>query len=188
MAEEKVPRQHKAVVYDEPGKLSTKIVMVDTPAPGAGEVLDQIGGHEGVGVIVRMGPETATATVSVGQRVGIKWVAGICGSCLACLEGAEPLCRSCRISGYYSPGTFQQYVVSPANYVTPIPDALESADAAVMNPLPPSLARRMKKDGTADHIQPLLCAGITTYAALRRSQAKSGQWVVISGAGGGLGE
>lgn len=39
MAEEKVPRQHKAVVYDEPGKLSTKIVMVDTPAPGAGEVL-----------------------------------------------------------------------------------------------------------------------------------------------------
>ena len=50
------------------------------------------------------------------------------------------------------------------NYVTPIPDGLESADAA-----------------------PMLCAGVTTYAALRRSNAKSGQWVVISGAGGGLG-
>ncbi|KAG7007055.1 alcohol dehydrogenase 2 [Physcia stellaris] len=50
------------------------------------------------------------------------------------------------------------------SYVTPIPDELESADAA-----------------------PMLCAGITTYAALRRSGAKSGQWVVIAGAGGGLG-
>ena len=50
------------------------------------------------------------------------------------------------------------------SYVTPIPDELESADAA-----------------------PMLCAGVTTYAALRRSGAKSGQWVVIAGAGGGLG-
>ncbi|KAL8952297.1 MAG: hypothetical protein Q9222_001786 [Ikaeria aurantiellina] len=63
-----------------------------------------------------------------------------------------------------SPGTFQQYVTSQADYVTPIPDSLKSQDAA-----------------------PMLCAGVTTYAALRRSQAKSGQWVVISGAGGGLG-
>ena len=55
-------------------------------------------------------------------------------------------------------------MVGPANYVTPIPDGLSSADAA-----------------------PLLCAGITTYSALRKSGATSGQWVVISGAGGGLG-
>ena len=53
---------------------------------------------------------------------------------------------------------------APGNYVTKIPDNLSSADAA-----------------------PMLCAGITTYAALRKCQAKSGQWVVISGAGGGLG-
>lgn len=55
-------------------------------------------------------------------------------------------------------------LTQPCSYVTPIPSNLESADAA-----------------------PMLCAGVTTYAALRKSGAKSGQWVVISGAGGGLG-
>ena len=56
------------------------------------------------------------------------------------------------------------HLTRPCSYVTPIPENLESADAA-----------------------PMLCAGVTTYAALRKSGAKSGQWVVISGAGGGLG-
>lgn len=69
-----------------------------------------------------------------------------------------------KISGYYTPGTFQQYVLGPANYVTPIPDGLDSAAAA-----------------------PLLCAGVTVYAALRKANAESGNFVVIMGAGGGLG-
>jgi propanol-preferring alcohol dehydrogenase len=73
-------------------------------------------------------------------------------------------CFNVKISGYYTPGTFQQYVVGPAAYVTPIPDGLESQYAA-----------------------PMLCAGVTVYSALLRSQAKPGDWVVISGAGGGLG-
>lgn len=81
-----------------------------------------------------------------------------------CLHEADALCQKGKISGYYTPGTFQQYCIGPANYVTPIPDALSSADAA-----------------------PMLCAGVTTYAALRKSKAKSGDWVVVSGAGGGLG-
>ena len=68
------------------------------------------------------------------------------------------------MSGYYSPGTFQQYALGPANYVTPIPDGVESAAAA-----------------------PMLCAGVTVYSALKRSNARPGQWVIISGAGGGLG-
>jgi propanol-preferring alcohol dehydrogenase len=69
-----------------------------------------------------------------------------------------------KISGYYTPGTFQQYVLSPANYVTPIPEGVDSAAAA-----------------------PLLCAGVTVYSALRKANAESGNWVVIMGAGGGLG-
>lgn len=69
-----------------------------------------------------------------------------------------------KISGYYTPGTFQQYVLGPANYVTPIPDGLDSAAAA-----------------------PLLCAGVTVYAGLRKANAESGNYVVIMGAGGGLG-
>lgn len=81
-----------------------------------------------------------------------------------CQAGCDGLCANIKISGYYTPGTFQQYVVGPAHYVTPIPDALPSDEAT-----------------------PMLCAGITVYAALKRSQARPGQWVVISGAGGGLG-
>jgi propanol-preferring alcohol dehydrogenase len=69
-----------------------------------------------------------------------------------------------KVSGYYTPGTFQQYVLSAANYITPIPAGLDSASAA-----------------------PMLCAGVTVYAGLRKSGAEAGQWVVVSGAGGGLG-
>lgn len=81
-----------------------------------------------------------------------------------CQAGSDGLCFNQKVSGYYTPGTFQQYTLGPANYVTPIPDGLDSAEAA-----------------------PLLCAGVTVYSALKRSNARPGQWVVISGAGGGLG-
>lgn len=81
-----------------------------------------------------------------------------------CLAGADGLCFNQKISGYYTPGTFQQYATGPARYVTRIPDGLDSAQAA-----------------------PMLCAGVTVLSALQRSQARAGQWVVITGAGGGLG-
>jgi len=124
----------------------------------------QVGGHEGVGTIVKMGIGNEKADVKVGDRVGVKWLSGTCGSCAACLSGHDGVCFHQKISGYYTPGTFQQYVTGPANYVTPIPDGLDSAQAA-----------------------PMLCAGVTTYAALRKSGAKSGEFVVILGSGGGLG-
>lgn len=188
-----LPKKYKAAVYDKPGSISTKIEELDMPEPGAGEVLinlthsgvchsdmgvmmnawsilpfptqaGQVGGHEGVGKIVKMGPGTDNSPVKVGDRVGIKWMAGICEACEACRAGMDANCFSGKISGYYTPGTFQQYVLSPANYVTPIPDGLDSAAAA-----------------------PLLCAGVTVYSALRKTNAESGQWVIIMGAGGGLG-
>lgn len=62
----------------------------------------QVGGHEGVGVVVKMGPATERAVVKVGQRVGVKWVAGNCGNCPPCLEGYDALCRSVKVSGYYT--------------------------------------------------------------------------------------
>ena len=49
----------------------------------------QVGGHEGVGKIVKLGPGTESAGVKVGDRVGIKWMAGICGSCEACRAGVD---------------------------------------------------------------------------------------------------
>ncbi|QDS73799.1 hypothetical protein FKW77_005879 [Venturia effusa] len=186
-----LPKTYKAVVYDKPGEVSTEIRDLDMPEPGAGEILvklshsgvchsdfgvmtnswkglpfptaaGQVGGHEGVGKIVKLGP--GSAGVQVGDRVGIKWMADICGSCPACLEGHDGVCFNGKVSGYYTPGTFQQYVLAPASYVTPIPEGLSSAEAA-----------------------PMLCAGVTVYSALRKSGAKSGQWVALLGAGGGLG-
>lgn len=79
-----------------------------------------------------MGDGTDTSNVKLGQRVGIKWIAGICYSCPTCLQGREGLCFNQKISGYHVPGTFQQYALAPADYVTPVPDGLDSAAAAPM--------------------------------------------------------
>ncbi|KAJ5717432.1 hypothetical protein N7488_003078 [Penicillium malachiteum] len=188
-----IPTKQKAVIFDQPGTISTKVVELDVPEPGAGEVLinlthsgvchsdlgimtntwstlpyptqpGQVGGHEGVGKIVKLGSGTEGSGLQVGDRVGIKWVSSACGNCLPCQAGSDGLCFKQKVSGYYTPGTFQQYALGPANYVTKIPGGLDSAEAA-----------------------PMLCAGVTVYSALKRSNAKPGQWVVISGAGGGLG-
>ncbi|KAJ5628198.1 hypothetical protein N7490_010426 [Penicillium lividum] len=192
MASPEIPQKQKAVIYDQPGSVSTKVVEIDVPEPSDGEVLinlthsgvchsdlgimtntwtglpptqaGQVGGHEGVGKIVKLGPGTESSGLKIGDRVGIKWVASACGNCLPCQAGTDGLCFNQKISGFYTPGTFQQYALGPANYVTPIPDSLDSAEAA-----------------------PMLCAGVTVYSALKRSNARPGQWVVISGAGGGLG-
>ncbi|KAL4893333.1 chaperonin 10-like protein [Aspergillus ambiguus] len=193
MATPEIPQKQKAVVYDNPGTVSTKVVEIDVPEPGPGEVLinlthsgvchsdygimannwkmlpyptqpGQVGGHEGVGKVVKFGPGAETSGLKIGDRVGIKWVASACGNCQPCQAGSDGLCFAQKVSGYYAPGTFQQYALGPANYVTPIPDGLASDEAA-----------------------PMLCAGVTVYAALKRSNARPGQWVAIAGAGGGLG-
>ncbi|KAL4893146.1 chaperonin 10-like protein [Aspergillus ambiguus] len=188
-----IPKTHKAVVYDKPGEVSTGIVDIITPAPGPGQVLvkithsgichsdlslmtnawswlpepvksGQVGGHEGVGVVVQLGSSCENSGINAGDRVGIKWLASACGNCAPCLAGADGICPNAEISGYTCPGTFQEYALAPAHYVTPIPDGLASEVAA-----------------------PLLCGGVTVYSALRKSRARAGEWVVIAGAGGGLG-
>jgi len=188
-----IPKTHKAAIYDKPGEVSTKVVDVDTPDPGHGDVLvrlthsgichsdlaimksswkmlshptqpGQIGGHEGVGVVVKLGPGSEHSPVKVGDRVGIKWVASVCMTCAPCLASRDGCCTQQKVSGYYYPGTFQQYAIGPANYVTPIPDGLDSAEAA-----------------------PFLCAGVTSYASLKKSGVQAGEWAAIVGAGGGLG-
>ncbi|KAI0397405.1 alcohol dehydrogenase-like protein [Xylariaceae sp. FL0594] len=192
-AEVSIPKTHKACVYSDIGRCAIEVREVETPEPGPGEVLvklthsgvchsdyglmmnswkhlplptppGQIGGHEGLGHIVKLGDGAHKAGVRVGDRVGIKWVSSACLSCPPCVEGMEGICFNQKISGYYTPGTFQEYVIGPANYVTPVPSSLPGEIAA-----------------------PMLCAGVTTYAALRKSGARAGQWVVVSGAGGGLG-
>lgn len=99
--------------------------------------------------------------------MGIKYAASACLSCIHCLQGGETSCtsESFKLSGYMHPGTFQQYCVSPANYVTPFPEGFPDLASAA----------------------PLMCGGVSVYAALKRAQVKQGDWVAISGAGGGLG-
>ncbi|GAA5875456.1 hypothetical protein JCM16303_000633 [Sporobolomyces ruberrimus] len=124
---------------------------------------DCVGGHEGAGPIVAIGEGTLT-NLKVGQNVGIKWLADSCLDCENCREGIEATCSQAQCSGYTVDGTFQQYAVSYARHVTPIPEGLDLAQAA-----------------------PILCAGVTVYRALLNSSARAGQYVAIVGAGGGLG-
>lgn len=188
-----IPAHHKAAIYDNPGNVSVKIQTIETPKPKQGEVLvrlthsgvchsdlgimmnswrilpfptqqGQVGGHEGVGEIVAFGPGAESAGLKVGDRVGIKWIAETCGGCAPCFVGDDPSCEEFKISGYYTPGTFQQYVSSKASYVTPIPANLASELAA-----------------------PLLCGGVTVYSALKKTGAQPGDSVVIPGCSGGLG-
>ncbi|CAK7234641.1 hypothetical protein SCUCBS95973_009003 [Sporothrix curviconia] len=184
---------NRAATYAEPGTLKICIQELPIPRPAAGEILvrlafsgvchtdyafcmnkfrgipatpkGQIGGHEGVGEVVAVGD--GVRTVAVGSHVGIKYTAAACLNCENCLVGGESSCTSTatfKLSGYMTPGTFQQYCITSAQYATPIPASLDLAAAA-----------------------PLMCGGVSVYAGLKRSGLQLGDWVVVSGAGGGLG-
>ncbi|THU98684.1 NAD(P)-binding protein [Dendrothele bispora CBS 962.96] len=133
---------------------------------GADASIPLIGGHEGVGRIVAIADHTFGHHIQVGDRVGVKWFAKTCLRCEMCRQGWDGCCPEAMSSahGLRINGTFAKYVVSFVDYVTPIPAQLDSATAT-----------------------PILCAGLTVYKALKLSNAKVGQWVAISGAGGGLG-
>jgi len=123
-----------------------------------------IGGHEGVGIVVAVGEHTQDSPVKLGDRVGIKWLAYSCLDCEQCRNGREQTCVKGQYSGFTVDGTFSEYVVSYVSHVTPIPQNLGSEEAAS-----------------------ILCAGVTVYRAIKHSQTKIGDWIVLPGAGGGLG-
>jgi len=124
--------------------------------------LPLVGGHEGAGYVVALGDQVTD--LKIGDKVGIKWLNGSCLSCEFCQVGDEPLCPKALLSGYTVDGTFQQYAVAKAAHVARIHPDIDLAQVA-----------------------PILCAGITTYKALKESGARPGQTVCIVGAGGGLG-
>ena len=118
-----------------------------------------IPGHEGAGVVAAVG--RGAAGVKEGDRVGVPWLHSACGHCTYCVGGWETLCEAQQNSGYSVNGAFAQYVLAPAAYVAHLPNAISFADAA-----------------------PALCAGVTTYKGLKQTEARPGEWVVISGIGG----
>jgi propanol-preferring alcohol dehydrogenase len=98
---------------------------------------------------------------AVGQRVGVGFLAGFCGYCEFCRNGDLVNCRNQEYTGIHHDGGYAEVMIAKASGLVSIPDDLSSADAA-----------------------PLLCAGITTFSALRNAPAKAGDLVAVLGIGG----
>jgi D-arabinose 1-dehydrogenase-like Zn-dependent alcohol dehydrogenase len=161
-----------------------ELVERDVPAPGAGRVrikveacgichsdsftklgafpgiqYPRVPGHEVVGTIDAVGQ--GVPVWQPGQRVGVGWHGGHCGHCPSCRRGDFVTCASGQIPGITYDGGYADYMIAPFEALASIPDELASAEAA-----------------------PLLCAGITTYNALRNSGVRSGDLVAVLGIGG----
>lgn len=119
----------------------------------------RVPGHEIAGHIDAIGPEVTSWRV--GQRVGVGWHGGHCGVCANCRRGDFVLCVVGQVPGIAYDGGYAEYMIAPMEALAAIPDDLAAIEAA-----------------------PLLCAGITTYNALRHSGARAGDLVAILGIGG----
>ena len=161
-----------------------ELVEREIPAPAAGQVLikvqacgvchsdaftklgafpgivyPRVPGHEVVGIINKVGERVAGW--QKGQRVGVGWYGGHCGSCPSCRRGDFITCANGQIPGITYDGGYADYMIAPSEALAAIPAELQAAEAA-----------------------PLLCAGITTYNALRNSSVRAGDIVAILGIGG----
>jgi D-arabinose 1-dehydrogenase-like Zn-dependent alcohol dehydrogenase len=120
----------------------------------------RVPGHEVVGVIDALGPNVAGWTV--GERVGVGWNGGYCGYCDSCRRGDFFACQTAmRVTGVTLDGGYADYLVAQSSALARVPKELSEIDAA-----------------------PLLCAGVTTFNALRHSGAGPGDLVAILGLGG----
>jgi D-arabinose 1-dehydrogenase-like Zn-dependent alcohol dehydrogenase len=119
----------------------------------------RVPGHEVAGIIDELG--AGVSTWKKGQRVGVGWHGGQDGTCLSCRRGDFRNCRNLKIPGISYDGGYQQYMLAPMEALVAIPESLSDVEAA-----------------------PLLCAGITTYNALRHSGALPGDLVAVQGIGG----
>ena len=124
-----------------------------------GLTLPRVPGHEIAGRVDAVGPNATPW--KVGQRVGIGWHGGHCFQCVPCRKGLFINCEKAKVTGISFDGGYAEYVVAPAEAAARIPDGLDAAETG-----------------------PLLCAGVTTYNALRNSGARAGDTVAVQGIGG----
>ena len=161
-----------------------EIVEREVPKPGMGEVrikvqacgvchsdaftkegqwpgiqYPRVPGHEVVGVIDEVG--SSVTEWKLGQRAGVGWHGGQDNTCPSCRRGDFGNCRNAKVPGISYDGGYQQYMVAPVEALVAIPESLGAAEAA-----------------------PLLCAGITTFNALRHSGAMPSGLVAVQGIGG----
>jgi D-arabinose 1-dehydrogenase-like Zn-dependent alcohol dehydrogenase len=119
----------------------------------------RVPGHEVAGVIDELG--AGVSAWKKGQRVGVGWHGGHDNTCRECRRGDFRNCQNRKIAGISYDGGYQQYMIAPVEALVAIPEGLKDVEAA-----------------------PLLCAGITTYDALRHSGALPGDLVAVQGIGG----
>jgi D-arabinose 1-dehydrogenase-like Zn-dependent alcohol dehydrogenase len=119
----------------------------------------RVPGHEVAGIIDAIGPGVPRWTP--GQRAGVGWHGGYCAYCDPCRRGDFFACQTGQVTGITYDGGYADYMIAPASAIAPIPDAVSAIEAA-----------------------PLMCAGITTFNALRNSGARPGDVVAILGLGG----
>jgi D-arabinose 1-dehydrogenase-like Zn-dependent alcohol dehydrogenase len=161
-----------------------EIVEREIPKPGAGEVrikvqacgvchsdvltkegtwpgiqFPRVPGHEVTGVVDELG--AGVTAWKQGQRVGVGWHGGHDNTCTSCRRGDFGNCSNGKVSGISYDGGYQEYMIAPVEALVAMPDDLNAVEAA-----------------------PLLCAGVTTYNALRHSGAMPGDLVAILGIGG----
>jgi alcohol dehydrogenase, propanol-preferring len=179
-----MPRTMKAAVVRE-FKQPLAIEEVPVPNPGPGQILVKVAasgvchtdlhaadgdwpvkpkppfipGHEGVGHVAGVG--AGVSHVKEGDRVGVPWLYTACGHCRHCLGGWETLCEKQQNTGYSVNGGFAEYVVADPDYVGHLPGNVSFVEIA-----------------------PILCAGVTVYKALKVTDTRPGDWVVVSGIGG----
>ena len=118
-----------------------------------------IPGHEVAGVVAALGPDVRD--FKLGDAVGVAWLHDACLRCEYCETGWETLCEHQHNTGYSVNGGFAEYVVASAAFAARLPASVDFAAIA-----------------------PILCAGVTTYKGLRETDARPGEWVLISGVGG----
>ena len=119
----------------------------------------RVPGHEVVGIVDAVGADVPDW--KPGQRAGVGWHGGHCGHCRSCRRGDFITCASGQIPGVSYDGGYADYMIAPFEALASVPDELAAEDAA-----------------------PLLCAGITTFNALRNSGARPGDLVAVLGIGG----
>jgi D-arabinose 1-dehydrogenase-like Zn-dependent alcohol dehydrogenase len=139
------------------GVCHSDVLTVEGAWPGI--QYPRVPGHEVAGIIDEVG--AGVSAWKKGQRVGVGWHGGQDNTCPECRKGDFRNYRNLKIAGISYDGGYQQYMVAPVEALVSIPDSLSDVDAA-----------------------PLLCAGITTYNALRHSGAFPGDLVAVQGIGG----
>jgi D-arabinose 1-dehydrogenase-like Zn-dependent alcohol dehydrogenase len=141
------------------GICHSDVMTKDGQWPGI--IYPRVPGHEVIGVIDALGPAVPPRW-QTGQRVGVGWHAGHCGWCDNCRRGDFFACQTgVQVTGISFDGGYAEYMIAPTTALAVVPEGLADAEAA-----------------------PLMCAGVTTFNALRNSGARPGDLVAVLGIGG----